>query len=92
VSEQPQGIEPMPVQLTRMEGTINLIAYQFSEVQGDIKEMRADIAGLTGRVSKVELAQATSTGASTSWKTWLPILAAIAAVAVAVIVPLIGAS
>lgn len=81
---EPSRLEPVPVQLTRMEGTINLIAYQFSEVQGDIKEMRADISGLTGRIGAVELTQAANSGASSSWKTWLPILAALAAVSVAV--------
>lgn len=80
---EPSRLEPVPVQLTRMEGTINLIAYQFSEVQGDIKEIRSDVAGLTGRVGAVELAQAQSAGASHSWQTWLPILAALAATGVA---------
>lgn len=80
---EPSRLEPVPVQLTRMEGTINLIAYQFSEVQGDIKEIRSDVAGLTGRVGAVELAQAQSSGASHSWQTWLPILAALAATGVA---------
>ena len=82
---EPARLEPVPVQLTRMEGTINLIAYQFSEVQGDIKEMRGDITGLTGRVGAVELTQAANAGASSSWKTWLPILAALAAVGVAAV-------
>lgn len=69
---EPSRLEPVPVQLTRMEGTINLIAYQFSEVQGDIKEIRADLSGLTARVGAVEIAQAQTSGASSSWKTWLP--------------------
>lgn len=72
MSEQPQTVEPMPVQLTRMEGTINLIAYQFSEVQGDIKEIRSDQAKLTGRIAAVELIQASTSGAASTWKTWLP--------------------
>lgn len=79
---EPSRLEPVPVQLTRMEGTINLIAYQFSEVQGDIKEIRGDVAGLTGRIGAVELAQAQSRGANSTWKTWLPtILTAMALLA-----------
>jgi hypothetical protein len=79
---EPSRLEPVPVQLTRMEGTINLIAYQFSEVQGDIKEIRGDGAGLTGRIGAVERAQAQSSGASGTWKTWLPtILTALALLA-----------
>jgi len=83
VSEQPQAIEPVPVQLTRIEGTVNLIAYQLGDLSKKVDRHEVDITTL-------KLAQATSTGASTSWKTWLPILAAIAAVAVAVVIPLIA--
>ena len=90
MSEQPQTVEPVPVQLTRMEGTINLIAYQFGEVKEDIKEIRGDVSGLTGRVGAIELAQAASNGSSQSWKTWLPILAALAAVGVSAVALLLG--
>lgn len=80
---EPPRVEPVPVQLTRMEGTINLIAYQFSEVQGDVKEIRADIAGLTGRVGAIEVAQASSSGSSTFLKAWLPTIIAAIGVATA---------
>jgi hypothetical protein len=89
MSTQPQGAEPVPVQLTRIEGTVNLIAYQMSEVKQDISEIRADITGLHSRVGAVELAQAKSSGAFTSWKSWLPIIIAAAAL-LAVFVPLGG--
>ena len=82
---QPSQAEPVPVQLTRMEGTINLIAYQFSEVKDDIKELRTKAEGHDARLSAVELAQASQSGASASWKTWLPVLVAVASVAVAVL-------
>jgi ABC-type enterobactin transport system permease subunit len=77
-SDQPKAIEPVPVQLTRIEGTVNLIAYQFGEVKEDIKQMRGEVSALTSRVQAVELAQAASSGASSSWRLWLPtIIAAI---------------
>lgn len=76
----PNTAEPMPVQLTRMEGTINLIAYQFSEVKDDIKELRAESKGHGDAISALQLARAQSNGASVSWHTWLPILAALASV------------
>lgn len=69
---EPSRLEPVPVQLTRMEGTINLIAYQFSEVKDDVKEMRADVIGLSDRIAAVELVQAQSSGALSTWKQWLP--------------------
>ena len=79
---EPSRIEPVPVQLTRMEGTINLIAYQFSEVQGDIKDLRGEITGLATRVGAVELIQAQSSGSSQSWRAWTPtILAALGVLA-----------
>ena len=73
---EPSALEPVPVQLTRIEGTVNLIAYQFSEVKDDIKDMRADVSSLTTRVGAVELAQAQTSGASNSWRTWLPTIIA----------------
>jgi hypothetical protein len=82
---QPSQAEPVPVQLTRMEGTINLIAYQFSEVKDDIKELRSKSEGHSVQISALELANATKSGASAAWTTWLPILAAIAAVVVAIV-------
>lgn len=82
---QPSQLEPVPVQLTRMEGTINLIAYQFAEVKDDVKEIRT-VQGVHAKdIAELRLAQAQQTGASNSWKTWLPILAALAAVAVAAV-------
>lgn len=85
MSDQPKAVEPVPVQLTRIEGTVNLIAYQFGEVKEDIKEMRGEVATLSGRVHAVEMVQAQSAGSSNSWKTWLPILAAFAAVGTTVV-------
>ena len=80
--DQPKAIEPVPVQLTRIEGTVNLIAYQFGEVKEDIKQMRGEVSALTSRVQAVELAQATQAGASNSWRMWLPtIIAAIGVLA-----------
>lgn len=89
MSTQPQGPEPVPVQLTRIEGTVNLIAYQMTEVKADITDLRADITGVKDRLSHVELVQAQNAGASASWKTWLPILIAAAALVV-VFIPLGG--
>ena len=56
--DQPNSLEPVPVQLTRIEGTVNLIAYQMAEVKDDIKGVKVDLVSLTGRVSAVEMAQA----------------------------------
>lgn len=83
--DQPNTVEPVPVQLTRMEGTINLIAYQFSEVKDDIKELRTQTKGHGDDIAALKLAQAAQLGASASWKTWLPILLALASVAVAIV-------
>jgi hypothetical protein len=83
VSDEPRGIEPVPVQLTRIEGTINLIAFQMAEV-------KTDVTKLSDRVAKVELVQASTSGSSQSWKTWLPILIAAAGVVVAMFATLGG--
>lgn len=82
MTDQPSQTEPVPVQLTRMEGTINLIAYQFGEVKEDIKELRASNTVLGGKIAAVELVQASTTGATSSWRVWLPtILSALTLVA-----------
>ena len=83
MTDQPKAIEPMPVQLTRIEGSVNLIAERVGNVQGQIGDLRTEVTHLSGRVAVVELAQAASSGASTSWKTWIPILVGIAGVAIA---------
>jgi hypothetical protein len=105
---QPNQAEPVPVQLTRIEGTINLIAFQLGELKGDVKEIRAKTDGHSDRLSALELANAKSeghgpriaaleiahaatSGASTSWKTWLPILAALVTAAGAVIALIVKA-
>lgn len=80
--DEPSAAEPVPVQLTRVEGTINLIAYQMAEVKSEVTE-------LNRRVTKVELTQAQSGGASQSWKTWLPILIAAGTLAFAVLLALL---
>jgi hypothetical protein len=81
MSEQPKALEPVPVQLTRIEGTVNLIAYQMAEVKGEVSE-------LTKRITAVELVQAQSAGASNSWKTWLPFSVATLVAVAAVVLPL----
>lgn len=83
MSEQPQTTEPVPVQLTRMEGTINLIAYQFGEVKEDIAALRGEVHAHTRDIAALQLAQAAAAGASSSWKTWLPTIIAALAVLVA---------
>lgn len=85
MSDQPNIIEPMPVQLTRMEGSINLIVERVGNLQGQLTKVETQVESLGTRVSAVELAQATSSGSSQSWKTWLPILAAFAAVGVSAV-------
>jgi hypothetical protein len=75
MSDQPKGVEPVPVQLTRMEGVLNLVAYQ-------VGDLGARMERVEQRVSSVELAQATNSGASASWKAWLPtVIAALAVLA-----------
>lgn len=83
MTDQPKAIEPMPVQLTRIEGTVNLIAYQ-------VGDLAARMGHLEGRVGAVELAQAANTGASVSWKSWLPIVAGLASLALAFVLALTG--
>jgi hypothetical protein len=62
-------MEPVGVQLTRVEGTVNLIAYQIGEVGEQVKD-------LGKRVTVVELAQAASSGSSGFLKAWLPTIVA----------------
>jgi hypothetical protein len=81
--DEPSTTEPVPVQLTRVEGTINLIAYQMAEVKSEVTE-------LNRRVTTVELAQAQSGGASQSWKTWLPILIAAGTLGLGMVLALLG--
>lgn len=75
----------MPVQLTRIEGTINLIAYQMAEVKTEVTE-------LNKRVTKVELQQAQSGGATQSWRTWLPVLIAAGSLCLAVLLAFLNGS
>lgn len=74
--DQPQTIEPMPVQLTRMEGTINLIAYQMVEVKADVSGVKTSLGGLETRVHAIEMAQAAVAGSSGFLKSWLPTIIA----------------
>ena len=76
MTDQPQTTEPVPVQLTRIEGTVNLIAYQMAEV-------KSEVANLSVRVSTIELAQASANGSSGFMKSWLPTLVAALGVAAA---------
>jgi hypothetical protein len=57
-----------------MEGTINIIAYQFGEVKEDIAALRSEVHGHTKDIAALQLAQASSSGASATWKTWLPVI------------------
>jgi hypothetical protein len=75
MTDQPQTTEPVPVQLTRMEGTINLIAYQVGDLGSRMERVER-------RVKDVELAQAGSAGSNNFLKAWLPtIIAAIGVLA-----------
>ncbi len=76
MSDEPQTAEPMPVQLTRIEGVVNLIAYQLGDLTKKVERHELDITAL-------KLAQATNSGAANSWRTWLPILASLAGLALA---------
>ena len=82
MSEQPKTIEPVPVQLTRIEGTVNLIAYQMAEVKAEVSGVKTDIAALSGRVNAIELAQAAASGSTGFLRAWLPtIIAAVGVLA-----------
>ena len=81
--DQPQTTEPVPVQLTRIEGTVNLIAYQMTEVKAEVGGVKTELATLRGRVAAIELVQAASSGGSNWLKAWLPTLIAAIGVAVA---------
>lgn len=81
--EEPKAVEPPPVQLTRMEGVLNLIAYQLGDLKATVQRHEVDITAL-------KLQQASSDGSSQSWKTWLPILIAAATLGAGVIIALIG--
>jgi hypothetical protein len=76
MTDQPQTTEPVPVQLTRIEGTVNLIAYQMAEV-------KSEVSHLSTRVTAIELAQAASNGSAGFLKAWLPTLIAAIGVAAA---------
>lgn len=74
-SNEPSRLEPVPVQLTRIEGTVNLIAYQIGEVRDEVKD-------LGKRVTAVENWQAATSGSQTFLKAWLPtIIAAVGVMA-----------
>ncbi len=73
-------LEPVPVQLTRMEGTINLIAYQFGEMKEEVQAVRTENVQQLARIVALELRAATSSGIHAAWKTWVPILLAFAGV------------
>lgn len=90
MTNQPHAAEPVQVQLTRIEGTVNLIAYQMAEVKADITDLRGEVAAAKERIAAVEINQAQSSGASASWKTWLPIILAALAVALSVVLSLGG--
>ena len=75
MTDQPQITEPVNVQLTRMEGTINLIAYQVSDLGTRMERVER-------RVGEVELTQAQVSGGSGFLRAWLPtIIAAIGVLA-----------
>lgn len=65
MSDEPKTIEPVPVQLTRIEGVVNLIAYQMTEV-------KSDVSALSTRVTTIEHVQAMSSGSNTFLRAWLP--------------------
>lgn len=90
MTDQPKAIEPVPVQLTRIEGSVNLIAERVGNVQGQLGDLRTEVTHLSGRVTAVELAQAASSGASMSWKTWLPFLVGFASLVLAFVLALTG--
>lgn len=90
MTDQPKAIEPMPVQLTRIEGSVNLIAERVGNVQGQLGDLRTEVTHLSGRVSAVELAQAASIGAGQSWKTWVPTLIAAGGLVIAFVLALVG--
>lgn len=88
MSDEPRAIEPVPVQLTRIEGVLNLVAYQMTEVKDDVRHIAAEVEDVKRRVGAVEIVQAQSTGAMTSWRSWLPVVIAAASLAVAAAVAL----
>jgi hypothetical protein len=74
MSEQPQTVEPMPVQLTRIEGTVNLIAYQMTELKGSVTALGLRVDGHSKDIADIKLVQAGNAGATQSWRTWLPLI------------------
>lgn len=69
MSDQPKTVEPVPVQLTRMEGVLNLVAFQ-------VGDLGARMERVERRVGDVELAQATALGSSGFLRAWLPTIIA----------------
>lgn len=86
MSDQPKAIEPVPVQLTRIEGVVNLIAYQIGDLKEDVKTLGARVDGHDGEIGALKLAVGGQQAASASWKTWLPILASLAGLALALFI------
>lgn len=76
MSDQPKVTEPVPVQLTRIEGTVNLIAYQLGDLVKRVDRHDVDISDL-------KLAQAAANGSSQSWAKWIPIIISAAALVAA---------
>lgn len=83
--QMPNTAEPVPVQLTRIEGVINLIAYQQGEMRDDVKDLRLDLTKVTTRVVDLEHRLASASGAAASWRSWLPTIAMLASAAFALI-------
>ncbi len=67
-------LEPVPVQLTRMEGTINLIAYQMTEVKDDLKHVQQQADAIAVRVTALELHHSAASGIAAAWRTWVPVV------------------
>lgn len=79
---EPSRLEPVPVQLTRIEGSVNLIVERVGNLQGQISEIKSKVETHDARLTAVEIVQATGRGASDSWRSWLPtILTALALMA-----------
>jgi hypothetical protein len=71
-----------------MEGTINLIAYQMTEVKDDIRAVGSRVDKHDDEIGELRLLVGAQIAASASWKSWLPILASLASVALALVLAL----
>ena len=80
MTDQPSITEPVPVQLTRMEGTVNLIAYQIGDLTKNLAAHAVVLEKHGDRLAAVETKQSQKDYASKLFFGGVGVLAASATI------------